>query len=172
MAVTTCTNVTFNQETIEDIDYIPQHNLQQLQLQLFTYYVSLSTWACSVHRTLSTFVSAIRYAFANYFSSYYYLYSVLCQYRLMRPLLHVLLVLNRHHWNRAVGYVLYWAKINDNDNYDDDDDDSIVFILFIYYANNLSRQTRDLKSSTNSKNKLDTNTNKNEQCLVTGMECS
>jgi len=44
--------------------------------------------------------------------------------------------------------------------------------LFIYYANNPSRQTRDLKSSTNSKNKLDTKTNKNKQCLVTGMECS
>jgi len=44
--------------------------------------------------------------------------------------------------------------------------------LFIYYANNQSRQTRDLKSSTNCKNKLDTKTNKNEQCLVTGMECS
>jgi len=44
--------------------------------------------------------------------------------------------------------------------------------LFIYYANNLSQQTRDLKSSTKSKNKLDTKTNKNEQCLVTGMECS
>jgi len=48
----------------------------------------------------------------------------------------------------------------------------ITIYLFIYYANNLSQQTRDLKSSTNSKNKLDTKTNKNKQCLVTGMECS
>ena len=47
----------------------------------------------------------------------------------------------------------------------------VLIYLFIYYANNLSRQTHDLKSSTLSKNKLHTKTNKSEQCLVTGMEC-